>query len=93
MATTEQDPPQDPGAKPTKATTRTYVVLQQAVDTTHVPDDTWVKVGTAEASTDRGAIDKLVKADSEGTWVAIPERSFNPRTRKFDQPPPRPVWS
>lgn len=92
MATTEQGtPPEAPAKKETKATTRTYIVLE--CDNMDAPDRTWREIGSAEATTDQQAIAKVTKADEAGTWIAVPERSFRPRTRAFDQPPPKPVWS
>lgn len=88
MATTEQDTPETPATKETKAATRTYVVLAQGD-----AEGEWVEIGSIEAATDQAAITGMANPNEAGTWVAIPERSFNPRTRSFDTPPPRPVWS
>lgn len=90
MATTEQDTtPESPADRETKATTRTYIVLERAVSDDHV----WQEVGSTEASTDQQAIAKLVRAEASGTWVAVAQRGWHPRTRTFDTPPPKPVWS
>lgn len=96
MATTEQDTtPEAPAEKDTKATTRTYVVLKGIAGSGSEEGnpDTFDLIGTAVASNDRAAITTAAGADAEGTFVAIPERSFQRRTRGFKQPPPVPVWS
>jgi hypothetical protein len=79
MATTEQD-------TKGKASTRTYVVLARN-------DDMWDEIGMAEASTDQQAIAKVTAADAAGTWVAVPQRSWHPRTRELEPQPPKAVWS
>lgn len=96
MATLPQDSAQDPGEKPTKATTRTYIVLELASEDSDIPGvkRVWHELDeTAEAGTDRQAIAAVTNPSREGTWTGVPTRSWNPRTRKFDQPPPKPVWS
>jgi hypothetical protein len=88
MATTEQDTtPEAPAAKETKAATRTYVVLELE------SPNTWSERGQADATTDKNAIAKVMGRETAGTYVAIPERSFQPRTREMAPQPPKPVWS
>ena len=55
-----------------------YVVLRQ------VDDVNWRELGRRAASTDTQAIKAVVPAEKEGTFVAVPVRSFRPRTRKVE---------
>jgi hypothetical protein len=88
MATTEQDTtPEAPAAKETKAATREYIVLELE------GSDTWSERGRADATTDKSAIDKVMGRETAGTYVGIPTRSFQPRTREMKPQPPKPVWS
>ena len=57
-----------------------YVVLRRNLDA-----GGWEEVGRVEdASTDTQAIKAVVPAEEEGTFVAVPARSFRPRTRKVE---------
>lgn len=47
-------------------------------------EDDWRQVGRAEADTDIQAIKAVVPKEEEGTFVAVPARSFRPRTRKVE---------
>ena len=58
----------------------TYVVLRRVDDS--MPDCNWVLVGEAEAYNPKNAI-KLV-TEAEGTYVAVPLRSWKPTTRKIE---------
>ena len=58
-----------------------YLVFQKTTD------DAWAQVGPdrVEASTSRAAITAALKnRDAEGSFVAIPERSFRPVTVKVE---------
>ena len=55
-----------------------YVVLAL------IAEGDWRQVGRTEADTDIQAIKAVVPNDEEGTYVAVPRRSFRPRTRKVE---------
>lgn len=90
MSTTEQGTvPEAPADRETKAVERTYIVLRRSDN----EEGAWLTMGSAKASSDYQAIIKATGEAEAGTWVAIPQRNWNPRTRKLDPQPPKPVWS
>lgn len=68
-----------------------YTVLKR--DTRQEPhDDTWVVVGSADATSSQAALRRVLALNNggaDGTYVAIPDRSFQPVTVKVETPAPR----
>lgn len=60
----------------------TYVILEQVEPANDEVrrGPTWVEHGKAEGASDRAAISTFLKGDNgeDGTFVAVPERSFKP---------------
>lgn len=76
-------PPSEPADQ-----ARTYVVLKQGES----PKD-WTEVEEVEAATDQQAIKNATTgASREGTFVAVPARSWRPRTPKIEKVE-KDVWS
>lgn len=77
----ETDTTAPPAKKPAKPATPTdYMVLQQAEpdDDAYSDRSVWVELGTAKGSNANQAIGKLAGDEPDGTFVAVPARSWRP---------------
>lgn len=78
--------------KPQKAAQVTdYVVLHRVSDLTESNREIWGKAGHAKAVNAQAAI-KSVAGKDEGTFIAVPARSWKPLTRKIEKVE-RDLWS
>lgn len=47
----------------------------------------WSEIGAAQAANDKAAIKACASTSESGTYVAVPERSWTPRTLTIDPNP------